>query len=308
MKEPIRRTRPIRMGYRNLKWKVEGKETTWFVKVYDPVRYPREKLEQVRVALSIQARLAAEGIACPELLGWDGDYLLQAGDAFFCVMAFVPGERVKPGEATDGQMRALGKALGDLHLHLRRLPIGTTVWKPDFPKWMKKNEKQLSLAHRERRPAHVVDSIMKQREMLANMDDALFAEASIGWAHDDLYLDNVLFRGNEVAAILDFDRMRVAYQEWDVARALLSGAFSEKEGDVDDRKAASFMSGYRERIDWSPHDAERALRLLWAKESAWWMTADIEDRSENPRRFNQEIMWIQTHWERLADRVQMWWS
>ncbi|MDQ0166176.1 phosphotransferase [Bacillus horti] len=42
--------------------------------------------------------------------------------------------------------------------------------------------------------------------------------------HRDLWMDNLLFHGNRVSAVLDFDRRKYDYPQLDVDRAIMSGA------------------------------------------------------------------------------------
>ncbi|CAM4004614.1 phosphotransferase [Lederbergia lenta] len=84
-------------------------------------------------------------------------------------------------------------------------------------------------------------------------------------AHRDLWMDNLLFKGNKITAILDFDRLKYDYPQLDIARAILSGALNEKGFDV--TLAVTFMNGYIETYLLSKDYLVNALRLLWYMES-----------------------------------------
>ena len=70
-----------------------------------------------------------------------------------------------------------------------------------------------------------------------------------GIGHEDFTPDNMLFFGNEVSAILDFDRSQYGYRLHDVGRAILS--FALKDGELDREKGVCFsgrvwgMDGFR---------------------------------------------------------------
>ncbi|MEC2324627.1 phosphotransferase [Lederbergia lenta] len=78
-------------------------------------------------------------------------------------------------------------------------------------------------------------------------------------------MDNLLFKGNKITAILDFDRLKYDYPQLDIARAILSGALNEKGFDV--TLAVTFMNGYIETYLLSKDYLVNALRLLWYMES-----------------------------------------
>ncbi|MFC7441964.1 phosphotransferase [Laceyella putida] len=295
----------VHRGLLNLKWIVTFDDrTTVFVKQYHPARYSG-KLSFVKTALSIQEAVQKQGIRCPKIHSFDGGYLMTSSQGeVFTVLETMSGSNVPPGQAGHGQMFSLGRELGKLHQALSAIPPTPLYWTPDKARIRKKWENQMSLALKQHPSARVICMLHKQKEILDTLDFSLFEECRKGWAHWDMHMDNVLFEGGHVSAILDFDRMRYVYPDLDVARAVLSGCFSAADG-MNGETVTAFLNGYREMVlDYGVKDFVRALRLLWTKESGWWITADIEGRSANPQRFFEEIAWLQENWNQLDDMLR----
>ncbi|MRG27207.1 phosphotransferase [Laceyella tengchongensis] len=291
---------PIHRGLLNLKWIVHFADgASVFVKQYNQRRHGK-KLSFIDMALSIQETVRKQGIRCPMVYSF-GDKRLQTSSngEVFTVQEKMDGEVVAPGQATVEQMHSLGQEMGKLHQALKQLQPAELAWKPDQSRLLQKWNKQMALAQVRQPPERVMQLLHRQKQILDTLNFSQFDLCRRGWTHWDCHFDNFLYANERVAAILDFDRMRYVYPDLDVARALLSGSVDGHRGLVR-AKATAFLDGYLEVVPgYSVERAVRALRLLWSKESGWWITADIEERSANPRRFLVEIEWLQQHWHEL---------
>jgi homoserine kinase type II len=293
---------PIHRGLLNLKWIVRFADgASVFIKQYNQRRHG-QKLPFINMALSFQEAMQKQGIRCPMVYSFGGKRLQTSSKGeVFAVQEKMDGEVVAPGQATVEQMHSLGKEMGKLHQALKQIPPAELAWKPDRSRLLQKWNKQMALAQVRQPSERVMQLLHRQKQILDTLDFSQFDRCRLGWTHWDCHFDNFLFVNERVAAILDFDRMRYVYPDLDVARALLSGSVDGQRGLVR-AKASAFLGGYREVVPgYSAKRAVRALRLLWTKESGWWITADIEERSANPRRFLVEIEWLQQHWHELDD-------
>jgi homoserine kinase type II len=117
-------------------------------------------------------------------------------------------------------------------------------------------------------------------------------------------VDNILLHGQGLSSIVDFDRMTMAYQEIDVARAVLSGSL--RDGQLQMETARAFMDGYREHTE-VPHGMlTRAIRMLYLIESIWWLRTEVRIESELRgllSRFVEEMDWIEDNWTTLSDQL-----
>ena len=87
-------------------------------------------------------------------------------------------------------------------------------------------------------------ALERERRILEKLPADFFDRLETGIGHEDFTPDNMLFSGNEVSAILDFDRSQYGFRLHDVGRAILS--FALKDGKMDLKKAYAFLEGYGE--------------------------------------------------------------
>ncbi|SEN28686.1 homoserine kinase type II [Lihuaxuella thermophila] len=275
-----------------------------FIKRYDPERYPCPKLKEVHKALQLQAYLHEAGVACPRLYGLLRGYLLQTRSGIaFCFMDACEGTEIDPGSATSGQMYDLGRVTGQMHRILSRLPMKELNGLPSRSQLLDKWRAEWNKAQAEKAGEPVMEALEKQRKIMENLNTDFFHDCEKGWAHRDLWVDNILFQGEKVSAILDFDRMKFAFPGLDVARAVLSGAYASRTG-LNMKAVSAFVQGYREYKKLTPGQLARSFRLLWCLESSKWLTADIAERSEHPQRFFAEMCWIAAHWMELEEMMK----
>jgi Ser/Thr protein kinase RdoA (MazF antagonist) len=292
----IKSAQPILRGLQNLKWIVtlsNGEKV--FVKQYDPQRY-KGKFSHVRKALTIQNSIQQQEVVCPRIQTWNGEPILTTPEGvFFSLMEVCEGNVIQSGLANAKQMASLGYELGKMHVVFQKLVASELHWSPSKEHIQAEWEQQYSQAKEGACSSRILFALEKQREILDHLDFTQFRSCHQGWAHWDLYFDNLLFQADTLSAILDFDRMRYVYPELDVARATLSGCVDVT--GLDEGKLFAFLKGYQA---WIPtfllQDLGRALQLLWTVEAPWWMKTDIEECSVVPQRFFLEIEWLQQNW------------
>ena len=190
-----------------------------------------------------------------------------------------------------------------MHHLLDQLPAGPIDWIPSKEEIQSFWELQMKIAEDYPVSERVQQMLEKEQVLLESYDQTIFEQCKHGWAHWDNQVYNVLFQDDVLSSILDFDRMRYVYPELDVARAILSGCINE-ETKLDQEKARAFIAGYQEiRKDFQLNDLIRSLKLLWCRESVWWIKADIEQDEEIPQRFSKEIEWLQNNWDHLQEII-----
>lgn len=300
----VEESQHISRGYRNYKWIFTTKDgSCYFAKQYHPARFNVAKLEEVKKTLQIQDQLNQQRIACPKPYSKGGEYIHKTPSGIhFVLMEYSEGVLVGPGKMNHDQIYHLGKMIGHMHYLLFQLPKGNLDWKPNrekiFNKWLYQWELvQNSSSHK------VIEALEKQRKIIDSLHLEEFEDCKQGYAHWDLWVDNLLFYPDQVAAILDFDRMRFVFPELDIARVLLSGTYLIESG-MDWNAIRLFLQGYQEFLPFSAKQLARAFKLSWCQESVWWFTHDIENRDANPKRFFEEILWITENWNCLNEIIQ----
>jgi len=294
----------INRGWLNLKWKITTDSGVYLLKQYNRQRLKKYKQEDLLHALTIQNRLYEEGFPCARIYtNADGSLLHQSvkGERFL-IMDFCEGEMMEPGTLNQDQMYQLGFVTGKMHLQLNE---HQQTGQPDFIPPMP--TKRLSDWERTWKEAvdvgklDLLSLIEKQRDVTKSINITDFNLHDTGWAHRDLWVDNLLFSSNRLLAVLDFNRMKYDYPQLDVARAVLSGALSEHELDIS--LVEAFLTGYQENQQLTAGFLSKALKLLWYLESPWWISPHMEQDSGPPIRFKEEMIWLADHFKELEEIV-----
>ncbi|MCA1320623.1 phosphotransferase [Bacillus tianshenii] len=285
---------PIYRGWLNLKWQVRTEQGMYLIKQFNKERFQKYSNEELHFAYTQQERLFLHNVPCPKLFPIDRQYLLKSGKGErFMIMEFCKGSILQPGTATELHMYQLGKATGRMHRVLN-----------DANTPRKKNPEFIapSLEHRinywhsvlkdaeGKRKQSIISIIEKQMQVTQSMKLEDFTLHDTGWAHRDLFMDNILFQEDQVSAILDFDRLKYDYPQLDVARAVISGCLSDNGLNVS--AATAFMEGYKEERKVDEGYLYKALCLLWYMESTWWIEADMDEFIGPPVRFAEEMLWL----------------
>jgi homoserine kinase type II len=287
-------TDPIYRGWLNLKWRIKTNKGNYLIKQFNKERFRKYSEEVLHFAYTQQEKLYRHDIPCPKLFPIDDQYMLQSGyGERFMVMEFCEGSIVQPGTANELKMYHLGKATGKMHRVLNDGSISKKK-KPEFIApvveerinyWLSVNKK----AQRKGKQS-IIPIIDRQIQLTKSIKLEDFTLQDTGWAHRDLFMDNILFQENEVSAILDFDRLKYDYPQLDVARAVISGCLSDNSLNVS--AATAFMEGYKEEREVGSGYLKKALSLLWYMESTWWIEADMDEFKGPPVRFTAEMVWL----------------
>ncbi len=297
----IHHTMAIPLGYKNLKWRIFTDHGSYFVKQYNRTRYPSSSIAGLEQSLRLQDSLFQNGIPCPRLYPSQQHYVLTSKlGQRFVVMEDLDGSLIEPGTIHPSQAYSLGLTIGQMHqLLFETAPVRQTLhWNLPtktemLQNWRKRWEEAKSLA---------CDQTMKQLEVQQKIIDGLewdlFSSCEKGWAHWDLFVDNILFHSDSVAALLDFDRMHYVYPEFDISRAVLSCCLLNNKLDM--TCTTAFISGYRQYRNLSHSKLVRSMKLTWWKESSWLQVAKTTD-SRPMIRFREEMIWLANQWDELED-------
>lgn len=306
LKNPV----PINLGYLNLKWKVET-EAGWFViKQISKERYASHNYEQVIIeqdkALREQVRQYQNGTLCPKVLKDQNTIIHKSsGGERFIIMECIDGANLPPGSLNEKQMYSLGKMTG----HMHKISNDGTYRNPQFPKFRPPSvDERLNYWNSFYGEYGEDDEFLKlveiQFQATKQFDLELIKSCETGWAHRDLWVDNFLFREDQVSAILDFDRFAFDYPELDIARAIMSGTLN---GDTFNSKSAkAFLEGYRTERQLEKGVFVRSLYLLWYLESVWWVVPSLNRDRYQEVQFQNEMIWLGNHLSELKGMFETW--
>lgn len=229
--------RPIAAGTINSNFAVETERGRFFIRV-------NEGKSQADVAWESQlvSALADAGVTTPRpLVSRDGrPYAPLRSDASKLASAFAwhAGQHLAAADVTEQHARAFGAALAGLHVAALGLP----------PAWRRRSiydheglVARFATIERVDDPALAhAKAILREELEVAAQATAARAGATTGIIHGDLFRDNVLWDGEQISAILDFEQasggslaydLAVCINDWcwthgpelGLARALLAG-------------------------------------------------------------------------------------
>lgn len=193
----------------------------------------------VRFEAEVQRYLFQAHFPVPRLVTTtDGQpFALVAGKPAM-LFGYAPGEEVAPGDVDPGRCRRVGEQLGRLH----ELSAGFSLERenPFGPRtlaaWL------AALGDGGGEP--------DVREALPLLREELAAAAALpgtprGLCHGDLFVDNVLWLGDRVGYLLDWEMACTEALAWDLAVAV--DAWCWEGGRHDHRRAVALLEGYRSR-------------------------------------------------------------
>ncbi|UZJ30505.1 phosphotransferase [Streptomyces endophytica] len=131
--------------------------------------------------------------------------------------------------------------------------------------------------------------LLERRALLerqAHRRPAPGAEPAAGWVHGDFHPLNVLYRGTEPTAIVDWDRLGVQPRAEEAVRAAAI-FFVRPCGTLDLAKVAAYAGAYRSACGAGADELAAAVhRVWWERLNDFWMLAwryQLGDRRTDPQ-------------------------
>lgn len=222
----------IEAGTVNSSYALELGGRRWFLRIYE-----EQGAEGAAREADLLGHLAASGVPTPTpALGRDGRRTRPLAGKPAALFPWVDGHMVCTRAVTPGHARAVGAALA--RVHLAGPPPGQPLGGGRFG------------------PAEIIarcDRVATSRDEEARAQAAPLREAvravaarrtrvKSGLVHGDLFRDNVLWDGDSIAALLDFESAHEGPFVFDLAVTILSWSFGSS---FDTAIARAIASGYR---------------------------------------------------------------
>jgi homoserine kinase type II len=268
----IRRAEEYRRGSRSApKLKIRADEGLFLLKRRSTQRHP---VGRIRFSHALQGLLMARGVpVAPLVASADGVTLVVEEPFAYELFRFIEGDRFD--KTPQGAARA-GEALAILHRHARDADCTGAV-AASF---------HASAAVRsalDRLPASVLRADSEvDAETIAGLaqalqalyeraveeiDDGGFGRLPRAVVHGDWHPGNLIFRGGEVAAVIDFDSARVEPRITELANAMLQFALRGEPGvsplqwpdDLDPKRMQALLHGFLVATDQPISLDERAM-------------------------------------------------
>jgi homoserine kinase type II len=266
---------PITEGLMNPNWRLTTTTGDYAVKQLRDASPAAARRQQ-----SVLPLLATRGLPVPSVVGDEVD------GKYYLVGPWMPGGHRTGNSLPIDTCRALGDLVGRIHVALRELmPAPATL--ADRPRTVEAARAELVRFGRAAADGHeqfdrVAAADIGERLVLldevAHLRPADSLEAGpVGWTHGDLNDLNLLFEGDVVSGVLDWDRLGVRPYGLEVVRTvtLVFGV-----GDLG--RTEAFAAGYRSRVDIG-NDALRdaAHRRWWDLVTETWILRLHYDRGDS---------------------------
>ncbi|MFL5262182.1 MAG: homoserine kinase [Anaeromyxobacteraceae bacterium] len=282
---PPERTLPEPKGSVNTNYHVWSAGRRWFLRVNEG-----KSADDVRFEAEVLRFLAAHGFpGAPLVVAPDGATFVEAAGRPAMLFAYAEGEELERVDVTPERCRRIGAELGRLHAlapafrATRPNPYGLAR----VTAWMRGLEPDGG------GDPLVAPALPMLRDELARV---ALPDAPRGLVHGDLFLDNVLWVGDAVSALLDWEMSCVDALAYDLAVVVNAWCYGEG---FDPALARALLAGYRERAALDGRMAEAlypyaryvALRYTASRIHAFHLAALPADR----------LAW--KDWTRYRDRL-----
>lgn len=264
---PIRASRAIEAGTINSNFAVETERGRFFVRVNEG-----KSEDDVAWEARLVGALADAGVATPKpIAARDGRLYCAVPGApakFASAFPWRPGAHLHAHDVTPSHAEHFGRALATLHVAGLALP---DAWRRssiyDHAHLVKRferieRESDDELVHAQR--------ILRDELLVIGAAAPVRQAATHGIIHGDLFRDNVLWDGDRISAILDFEQASGGSLVYDIAVCINDWCWDERAGDPRMDLAAYLLRGYTAVRPLT--DADRAAFPIEVRASAMRFT------------------------------------
>jgi homoserine kinase type II len=254
---PPERTLPEPKGSVNTNYHVWAGGRRWFLRLNEG-----KTADDVAFEAAVLRFLAAEGFpAAPLVATTDGEAQVEVAGRPALLFAFAEGEELERADVTPDRCRAIGWHIGRLHALAPLVPVA----RPNPYRWSRVAEWVAELEPDGGGDPLVAPALPMLRQELQAA--ASLPDAPRGLVHGDLFLDNVLWVGDRVSAVLDWEMSCVDAFAYDLAVLVNAWCYGERfeadlarallEQGVDSQRFRAPKPGEHWRV--APLPAARAL-------------------------------------------------
>jgi Ser/Thr protein kinase RdoA (MazF antagonist) len=272
---------PVPRGLLNRGWRVSTERGRYFLKQYvaadtaDPGTITRQH--------RATRRLARLGLpAAAPLPDRDGATVVVSDGRGHALFPWIDGRHREGIELSESQSRRLGTLLGLVHAGLARVqpPPPAERHPSAHPDRTHDRIDHLLTLVRGHRPFDAFDALaehrlLERRALLRRHAHRRppAAEGRVsGWVHGDFHPLNLFYRGEEPAAIVDWDRLGVRPRAEEAVRAAVIFFVHPADGRLDLGKVRAYARAYRRAAGIAAAEVAGAVhRVWWERLNDFWM-------------------------------------
>jgi len=214
--------------------------------------------------MRLMRHLAHNDLACPDVMQRkDGSLLFEAHGKQGCIVSCLSGRTLD--ELDETQLASSGRALAQLHL-----AGGDFDESRDNPTGMAWLEKNIAAVIDGTRTTYGEDAAQLLQNELDFQQSCAWDSLPAGVIHGDLFVDNILFEGEEASGIIDFYYAHTAPYAMDIAITL--NAQAVQLSDQDESRINAFMAGYESLRPLGEEEREALPLLLRLGALRFWVS------------------------------------
>jgi homoserine kinase type II len=192
---------------------------------------------EVKRELELLLFLRRHGFPCPQpVADRRGRYYREAGGKCLSVYRWIDGHAVRAERLTLGQLENVGRVLAELHA------VGRNYKKAIDNRFSFERIAQLYAAIRNRLPSYFRRIVRTLDDEVEYLGHYLESKLPKGIIHGDLFDDNLLFRGDKVVGVLDFEAACRGKFIYDLATAVNALCFDRTGYQL--RRFEALVAGY----------------------------------------------------------------
>jgi homoserine kinase type II len=202
------------------------------------VRIDEVKSEiEVKRELDLLLYLRKHGFPCPQLaVDRKGRQYREIGGKCVSLYKFVDGHHREARRLTLGQIENAGRVLGDLHV------IGKGYKKGIENRFSFERVAEVYQDVHDRLPSYFKKITRTLDEEVGYLEHYLESKLPKGIIHGDLFLDNLMFRGDKVVAVFDFEAASRGKYIFDLATAVNALCYDGERYDL--KRFEALITGY----------------------------------------------------------------
>ncbi|MDQ6959315.1 MAG: homoserine kinase [Mariprofundaceae bacterium] len=226
--------------------------------------FERMNASELPYFMHLMRHLAGEGVPCPDVMPRRDDSLLfEFAGKQGCIVSCLSGRTLEM--LHDAQLRSSGAALATLHM--AGASFDETRENPTCFAWLQEAVTAVLDGTRERYGDEAADLLQDE---LRFQQSRTWDNLPHGVIHGDLFVDNILFEGDEVSGIIDFYYAHDAAYAMDIAISLNAQAIWS--GDDDQGRVQAFLDGYQQVRTLSQTEESALPGLLRLAALRFWVS------------------------------------
>jgi homoserine kinase type II len=232
------------------------------------------KLEQ-KVLLHLNKKNFPYEIPVP-LKNKNKKYVSKSNGKNYSIYKYIEGEN--PKRLNDKQLREIAKAVATYYKYIKDLKI--KIQKEDFKMgWgLKKYDEIENKLSKIKNPNQtdklMIDNFAFFKDLVNRLDKINFRVNMVA-VHGDIHKANVLFKGDKLVGIIDFEGLKIAPRVEDVSYTLRLSAVSRK--GFDKKRANIFIREYEKYVKLTKKEKSFIIPLMIRANTLvmWWMYMEM---------------------------------